>query len=964
MAITEIVLSGKIYQDDGDAVNGATVALLETGTSTQEASTTSDSNGAWSFTETSLDATYDIKITSGTSVRYILWSDEITTKGVDTASLKVRGVEGAAAPIYFFADQADDAGDGWRIQASASDTLAIGSDKAVAGTIIDYLTITNGANAAASTVTVGGILTVTTTLDINGTADFDVTDFDIASSGDIDLVSTNDAAAAIYLRENAGTSGTVKIHADQGTSVTEGAESINILSDAGGVGIRSTANLAKAVNITSDGGTTGSISIFNDQGTSVTEGAESISLLSDAGGVGIRSTANLANAVNLTVDGGTSSTMTLFNDQGTAATEGAASIQLLSDVGGINVKSGLNAASAILLTADGGTSETIVVHADQGTGTGSIQLLSDAGGITLTSGVDIDLAATSDVNLPANVGLTFGDDGEKIEGDGTNLVVESSGTLDMNSGGVLTLDSGAAINIEPASGSAILLDGTISVDAGVVTGATSITSTNFVGTVTTATQNSITTMTGLVTTGALNSGSITSGFGTIDTGASAITTTGLISGGSLDVDNVLINGTTIGHTDDTDLMTVADGVLTVAGELDAATLDISGNADIDGTTNLDAVDIDGNVQLDGTFITGATTDGYDVKFWGNTSNTYMLWDESTDDLVLTLGAELYFYDAAGGEHIKSDGTDMTIYAGTDLNLTVGADINIPTDKGLTFGDDGQKIESDGTDFTIASGAKLNLTATSDVHIANGTGLVVGHTAQVLPEGAAPELQVVGTGQADSAFGMIRYSNNTAGVQLFMSKSKSDTIGTNTTPSHNDNIGGIYWSIADGEADPTTLGNQAAYFRASVDATTDTGYSPGRLEFATTANDATSATERMRITNSGGIFMYTLGSAGSGTALVIDGSDEIIPSSSSVAYKDDVRTIESDSSRVFDLTPRSFNWKRDGLSDFGLIAEEVHEVMPEMVIYNKDGNPEAVKYDRLSVLLLMELHKIKKDLEAA
>ena len=394
MAITEIVLSGKIYQDDGDAVNGATVALLETGTSTQEASTTSDSNGAWSFTETSLDATYDIKITSGTSVRYILWSDEITTKGVDTASLKVRGVEGAAAPIYFFADQADDAGDGWRIQASASDTLAIGSDKAVAGTIIDYLTITNGANAAASTVTVGGILTVTTTLDINGTADFDVTDFDIASSGDIDLVSTNDAAAAIYLRENAGTSGTVKIHADQGTSVTEGAESINILSDAGGVGIRSTANLAKAVNITSDGGTTGSISIFNDQGTSVTEGAESISLLSDAGGVGIRSTANLANAVNLTVDGGTSSTMTLFNDQGTAATEGAASIQLLSDVGGINVKSGLNAASAILLTADGGTSETIVVHADQGTGTGSIQLLSDAGGITLTSGVDIDLAAT------------------------------------------------------------------------------------------------------------------------------------------------------------------------------------------------------------------------------------------------------------------------------------------------------------------------------------------------------------------------------------------------------------------------------------------------------------------------------------------------------------------------------------------------------------------------------------------
>jgi hypothetical protein len=80
----------------------------------------------------------------------------------------------------------------------------------------------------------------------------------------------------------------------------------------------------------------------------------------------------------------------------------------------------------------------------------------------------------------------------------------------------------------------------------------------------------------IVTTGALNSGSITSGFGTIDTGSSTITTTGLISGGSLDIDNVLINGTTIGHTDDTDLITVADGLVTVAGEVQMTTLDIGG----------------------------------------------------------------------------------------------------------------------------------------------------------------------------------------------------------------------------------------------------------------------------------------------------------------------------------------------------------------------------------------------------
>ena len=178
-------------------------------------------------------------------------------------------------------------------------------------------------------------LTLSGVLDVNGSIDFDGTTLDVDASGAVTVTSTSSSANGIYLQANGGTSETIKIHADQGTSVTEG--------------------------------------------------AASVSLLSDAGGVELRSTANLANAINLTVDGGTTSSMTLFNDQGTSATEGSASIQLLSDVGGINIKSGLNGANAILLTADGGTSETIVLHADQGSGADSIKLLSDAGGITLTA---------------------------------------------------------------------------------------------------------------------------------------------------------------------------------------------------------------------------------------------------------------------------------------------------------------------------------------------------------------------------------------------------------------------------------------------------------------------------------------------------------------------------------------------------------------------------------------------------
>ena len=77
------------------------------------------------------------------------------------------------------------------------------------------------------------------------------------------------------------------------------------------------------------------------------------------------------------------------------------------------------------------------------------------------------------------------------------------------------------------------------------------------------------------------------------TGAAQSNITSLGTLTTLTVDNVIINGTTIGHTDDTDLMTLADGVLTVAGEVDAVSLDVSGDVDIDGTLEADAITVNG-----------------------------------------------------------------------------------------------------------------------------------------------------------------------------------------------------------------------------------------------------------------------------------------------------------------------------------------------------------------------------------
>jgi len=103
--------------------------------------------------------------------------------------------------------------------------------------------------------------------------------------------------------------------------------------------------------------------------------------------------------------------------------------------------------------------------------------------------------------------------------------------------------------------------------------------------------------------------------------------------------------------------------ITLSGELDSATLDVSGNADIDGTTNLDAVDIDGAVQIDAAFTSGVDGQGYDTKFFGDTSSAYILWDTSADKLLTAGGAVIDIVK----DKLLIGGTAVTTTA-AELNL--------------------------------------------------------------------------------------------------------------------------------------------------------------------------------------------------------------------------------------------------------------------------------------------------------
>lgn len=113
---------------------------------------------------------------------------------------------------------------------------------------------------------------------------------------------------------------------------------------------------------------------------------------------------------------------------------------------------------------------------------------------------------------------------------------------------------------------------------------------------------------------------------------------------------------------------------------------------------------------------------------------------------------------------------------------------------------------------------------------------------------------------------------------------------------------------------------------------------------------------------GEIWADSLGT-GSGTDLIITASNYIRKKSSSIIYKKDITDMRPEISKpVFELTPREFKWRSDNRADFGLIAEEVYKIIPMLVNLNKEGKPESVRYDLLSVLLLQELKEIKKNQE--
>jgi hypothetical protein len=98
-----------------------------------------------------------------------------------------------------------------------------------------------------------------------------------------------------------------------------------------------------------------------------------------------------------------------------------------------------------------------------------------------------------------------------------------------------------------------------------------------------------------------------------------------------------------------------------------------------------------------------------------------------------------------------------------------------------------------------------------------------------------------------------------------------------------------------------------------------------------------------------------GVAGTGNAVTCLGTGQLTAPTSSEKYKENIEDL-SISNKIYDLHPVEFDYKKCGTHSYGLIAEEVHKVMPELTILNDQGEPESVAYLHLIPMLLKELQE--------
>ena len=103
-----------------------------------------------------------------------------------------------------------------------------------------------------------------------------------------------------------------------------------------------------------------------------------------------------------------------------------------------------------------------------------------------------------------------------------------------------------------------------------------------------------------------------------------------------------------------------------------------------------------------------------------------------------------------------------------------------------------------------------------------------------------------------------------------------------------------------------------------------------------------------------------GTAVSGTTIVVDSNGQLGVQVSSERFKNEIKPMDKASEAILSLKPVTFRYKPEvdpkGIPQFGLVAEEVEKVNPDLVARDAQGKPYTVRYDAVNAMLLNEFLK--------
>jgi hypothetical protein len=195
--------------------------------------------------------------------------------------------------------------------------------------------------------------------------------------------------------------------------------------------------------------------------------------------------------------------------------------------------------------------------------------------------------------------------------------------------------------------------------------------------------------------------------------------------------------------------------------------------------------------------------------------------------------------------INSANNDVNGFAG--LFMQAGETTDGATISAARIGAIRAATSSAATDlaFAVRGG---NAVMSEAMRIDSSQRVLIGATSTRTVDGYNQHLLLEGAGITKSSFAMVTHTNDANGAYFYLSKARGTTIGGSTIVQDGDVSGAIVFTAADG----TDMTSKVAQIQANVDGTPGSNDMPGSLQFYTTADGASSVTERMRIDDNGNV----------------------------------------------------------------------------------------------------------------